>query len=76
LFEVADECGIKRENIHFTNHQPKIIFLKDKDFLFHLDDDIIELMDIMDSGDKCKPLNVDHMSWDLNCRELLDDEKF
>ena len=74
LFEVADECGINRENIHFTNQNPKVIFLKDKDFLFHLDDDIFELMDIMDSKDKCKPLNVDHMSWDLNCREIVDEK--
>ena len=29
LFEVADECGIKRENIHFTNQQPKILYLKE-----------------------------------------------
>lgn len=40
--------------------------------MLHLDDDIIELMDIMDSGDECKPLNVGHMSWDLNCREVIE----
>jgi len=71
LFKVAEECGIKKENIHFTNQQPKVLFLKGKGFLFHLDDDVIELMDIIDSNDECKPLSVDHFEWKENCIELI-----
>lgn len=43
LFIVADIVGIKDEHIQFTNFQPKSeFFKKNKDFLFHLDDDIRE----------------------------------
>ncbi len=71
LFEVADECGIRRENIKFTNMESKSIFLKDKGFTFHLDDDYIELLDILESGDKCLPVNVDHFEWKETCLNAL-----
>ncbi len=71
LFDVAEECGIKLENIHFTCMESKSIFLKDKGFIFHLDDDYIELMDILDSKDKCTPLNVEHFEWKENCENIL-----
>jgi hypothetical protein len=71
LFEVADECGIQRENIKFTNMESKSIFLKDKGFTFHLDDDYIELLDILESGDKCLPVNVDHFEWEETCLNIL-----
>jgi hypothetical protein len=71
LFEVADECGIRRENIKFTNMESKSIFLKDKGFTFHLDDDFIELLDILESGDKCLPVNVDHFEWKETCLNAL-----
>lgn len=47
LFEVADEIGIAREHIVFMNMQPKKLFFKDnRDFIFHIDDDAVELMTI------------------------------
>ena len=71
LYDVAEECGIPREKIVFTEHIDKIVFLKDKDFVFHLDDDEHELILIMESKDSCTPLNVDHFSWRENCLEVL-----
>lgn len=71
LFDVADECGIKSENIKFTCMQSKSVFLKSKGFVFHLDDDDIELMEIMESGDKCFPVHVDHFEWRETCRNIL-----
>lgn len=46
LFTVAEECGIPMERVHYTNMQDKWKFFKDKDFLWHLDDDPYELKDI------------------------------
>ena len=47
LFKVADEIGIAREHIIFMNMEPKKEFFKDnRDFIFHIDDDIVELMTI------------------------------
>lgn len=71
LFQTAEECGISKDNIVFTDHKDKIIFLKGKDFVFHLDDNVNELMEIKKSGDNCIPLNVDHFSWKENCLEIL-----
>ena len=75
LFDVAEDCGIKKENIHFTCMESKSIFLKDKGFIFHLDDDDIELMDILESNRstevKCFPVNVEHFEWKETCKEIL-----
>ena len=47
LFEVAEELGIDKEHIVFMNMIPKKnFFINNRDFLFHLDDDIIELATI------------------------------
>ena len=71
LFDVAEECGIKRQNIHFTCMEPKSIFLKDKGFVFHLDDDDIELMEILESGDSCRAIHVEHFEWKETCKNIL-----
>lgn len=64
LFRVADNLGIKREHIHFTNAQLKIGFLEGKNFIFHLDDDTDELLAIISSNDKCEPFNVNYFEWE------------
>ena len=71
LFDVAEECGIKRQNIHFTCMESKSIFLKDKGFVFHLDDDDIELMEILESGDSCRAIHVGHFEWKETCKNIL-----
>jgi hypothetical protein len=68
LFRVADNLGIKREHIHFTNTQFKSDFLSNKNFIFHLDDDSDELIAILESGDSCKPVNVNHFEWERDCK--------
>jgi hypothetical protein len=74
LYNVAEQCGIPKEKIVFTEHVDKIVFLKDKEFLFHLDDDEYELMEILRSKDTCKPLNVGHSDWEYYCREIINNE--
>jgi hypothetical protein len=75
LFDVAGECGIKKENIHFTCMESKSYFLSGKGFIFHIDDDDIELMDIFENNkftsDKCFPVNVEHFEWKETCRNIL-----
>ena len=47
LFGVAERLGIPKERIHFTNGANKSWFFKENpDFLFHLDNDFLELEDI------------------------------
>lgn len=71
LYDVAKKCGIKKEHIFFTEHVDKIVFLKNKQFIFHIDDDVDELMYILESNDLCKPVNVQHSDWLTHCEEIL-----
>lgn len=43
LFKIAENVGISKKNIIFTNQQPKYIYLQENNFLCHLDDDIEEI---------------------------------
>lgn len=44
LYRVTNRLGIKRENIHFMNMKDKYpFFLENPDFVFHLDDDKVEI---------------------------------
>jgi len=71
LYDIAESCGIKKENIIFTQMVDKIEFLKDKGFLFHLDDDKIELEMIEESDDKCIGVWVEKKDWKEVCTKLL-----
>ena len=71
LWESCERIGIPKNQVKFTKFADKIEFLKDKDYLFHLDDDLYELTAIMESKDSCQPLNVGHFEWKENCLEVL-----
>jgi hypothetical protein len=74
LYDVADSCGIKKDNIVFTHMIDKIEYLKGKNFTIHLDDNIDELMAILESGDLCKPINVNYFDWENACMEILENK--
>ena len=71
LWASCERIGIPENQVKFTSFADKIEFLKDKDYLFHLDDDLYELTAIMESKDSCQPLNVGHFEWKENCLEVL-----
>jgi len=71
LWESCERIGIPKDNVVFTSFKEKIDYLKDKNYIFHLDDDLYELTAIMESGDSCRPLNVGHFDWKNNCLEVL-----
>jgi hypothetical protein len=75
LYRVADDCGIKKENITFTTMIDKIKFLKGKDFLFHLDDDETELEMIEESDDTCIGVWVEKKDWREVCENILKESK-
>jgi len=54
LFEVVNKLGIKKENIHFTNMESKCnFFLNNPDFIWHLDDDNLQII-MINSNTKVK----------------------
>jgi hypothetical protein len=72
LFEVARKCGIHKSRIQFTSGSPKSEFLEGKGFVFHLDDDDVELFDIIESGDPCLPVDVNCNDWKKICKNILE----
>lgn len=63
LFEVAKYCGIPVTQIHFTNGDFKYKFLKDKEYIFHIDDDWSELRGIQNYAKGTIPVNVYSSNW-------------
>jgi len=71
LWTVADQVGIKKENTHFTAYANKSEFLDGKGFLFHLDDDDIELEFISELDDDIIPIHVEKDDWFNKIKELI-----
>ena len=68
LFRIADELGINRDHIVFMNMVPKKEFFKDnRDFLFHLDDDAVELITIK----YVDVVDVKSPNWIDKCNKLI-----
>jgi hypothetical protein len=71
LYDVCEKLNIPKENIVFTEMVDKINFLKDKGFLFHLDDDELEIELIKESGDSCKGIWVELKDWKEKCKMIF-----
>lgn len=75
LYKVADELGIPKDKIVFTNGQPKHQFVSDLDFLWHLDDDWLELKEIQ-RFTKVKPISCFGSStWKNKCNRIINGKK-
>ncbi len=71
LFKVANKIGIKKENIHFTNFEDKWIFFKDKNFIWHLDDDNLETL-MINTNTKTKGIwSLRSGDFRYQCNKLL-----
>ena len=73
LWKTCERLGIPKERVVFTENVEKIEYLKDKGFVFHLDDDTYELMEILESEDKCVPISVGQHDWREYCEEVIND---
>jgi hydroxymethylpyrimidine pyrophosphatase-like HAD family hydrolase len=70
LFEIAEYCGIPKDRIKFMNMEDKFLFFKDSDFLWHLDDDSLEIKDI-NKYTKTKAINCKSGNWKHKCERML-----
>jgi len=71
LWEVAKEVGIPNDRVHFTNMCDKWEFFKDKDFVWHLDDDWIENKLIL-KHTKTKAVDSwGNSSWKQKCERII-----
>lgn len=76
LFSVTDSLGIPRHKIRFTNTQSKSIYLANTHVLWHLDDDTIELLEMIENPQVfAKGINVENDQWKEDCNKLLNNYK-
>lgn len=76
LYEVAENLGIPKSKIHFMNYSiffdDKSYFLKDHDFVLHLDDIFTESNSINKVCKKTKGITVfGNSTWKRKCNRLL-----
>jgi len=71
LYECASRVGISKEHIYFCSMANKSEFLKDKGFLWHLDDDVIELSFIRTDTDVFPIYHNRGNGWRLYCDDLI-----
>lgn len=72
LFEVTDELGIPREHIYFCGMKDKFhFFLNNPGFLWHLDDDIIELSFLRSYTNVFPIWRANGNDWYNQCNDLI-----
>ena len=73
LYDVAKQCGISTNNIHFTNGGDKWSFLENKGFIFHIDDDEEEYEFIRQYLDRdvIPVMSYGNKEWEKDCIDAL-----
>jgi hypothetical protein len=71
LFLISDKLGIPRSQIIFCNYEDKSDHLNGKGFLWHLDDDWIELNQINSKTDVIGISVYGNTTWKQKCNKLL-----
>lgn len=72
VYSIAALVGVPKEHIHFCNMRPKADFFVKDNFLWHLDDDILEVFDISDTTDTVGILLDRQTEWKERCNELIE----
>jgi len=70
LWEVVNKLGIPHERVYFTNMDLKADYLDNQDFIFHLDDDAIELEFIEKTN--IVGVNVQDPNYQQICDKLIE----
>jgi hypothetical protein len=73
LHKIREELGIQKDRVKFMAYQNKSEFFKDKDFLWHLDDDFIELQ-FINREKTCKTKGISCFGnnvWKGKCNRII-----
>lgn len=71
LWEVVDDLGIPRHHVRFTNMESKWMYLDRTHFVWHLDDDYVEINDAKHHGCSVPFIQVQSSGWKQKCNRLL-----
>jgi len=69
--ETAKRLNIPSNRVIYTNMELKSTFLHGKGFIWHLDDDWVEIKEINDNTDVIGITQVGNKSWREDCMKLL-----
>jgi hypothetical protein len=71
LYLITNMIGIPRERIQFTTWVDKWTVLNNKDFIWHLDDDEVEIKQMLLNNCDVEGINVEDRLWLSYCQDLL-----
>jgi len=71
LWDVVDGLGIPRHHVRFMNMEPKYTYLDRTHFVWHLDDDFVEISDAKRYGCSVPFIQVEAGSWKNKCERIL-----
>jgi len=71
LWEIAEEIGISKDRIHFTDMNDKWRFIKTKDFLWHIDDDCVENRQILKNTKTLAISSLGNANWENKCDRII-----
>jgi len=72
LWKLAEEIGIPKSQIHFTDMSDKADWLKGKGFLWHIDDDWVENRQILNTCAPTKAISSwGNPNWERKCNRLI-----
>ncbi len=74
LYKVAKKLSIPTNHIHFCNKEGKASYLKDKLFIWHLDDDKDEISELRKET-TIPTINVTKYGWKNKCNKLLNEQR-
>ena len=73
LYTVTDALNIPRENIIFTCGVSKSAYIRNHNFIFHLDDDSTELLEIRNAGIDTIGISCwNNSSWKKKCERTIE----
>lgn len=72
LYDISNKLNISKERIHFTNFSDKYEWFNDKDFIWHLDDDLIEIRMINEIKNNIRGISYfQNPNWKSKCEKTL-----
>jgi hypothetical protein len=75
LWEVAEELGIPKERIHFTDMKDKWPYIKKMNFLWHIDDDWVENRMILNNTKTLAISSLGNANWKIKCERIIRKEQ-
>lgn len=75
LWDIAEDLGIPKERIHFTDMKDKWPYIKEMGFLWHIDDDWVENRQILSNTSTLAISSFNSPNWKHKCERIIKKKK-